>query len=314
MPDPGTSPVLSGRLEPGNGRGPVLVVGDRHIPWALVGEVLAGGGSVDLALVVTPTSTPVTGAARPVMTVLTPPAPALPAPGPVAPPPAAPTPPPAPPATPVAAPTPGPLTVSLAPRPPLRPPVDEVEAEAWAEAVTLLRECLPRRPRCPVGDLLAVCARVRTAVSAGGAVWDLVGDAAGWDGAPPADDVDLWTGAAMALISVAVDGMDPESARCLDGMELDDWLSTVLELVRSGPGTPADPDSLLALSARCLDVDTAAVDPALAPIMAAAFSALQPVWWSLGAIDSARMLTPLGAWGLPLAIARAWGGWLDDPS
>jgi hypothetical protein len=292
------SPVLAGRLEPGTGSGPVLVIGDRRIPWALVGEVLAGAGCVDLALVVSPVS--VSGEARPVITSIH---------GPAAPerpvrltavPDA-----PAPPDEPV-------VLTPFQPRPPLRAAVDSIEAEAWSEAVTLLRERLPKRVPCPVAEMEAVCADVRAQAARRAALWDLVGDAAGWDAQPPDDDVDLWTGAAMALISVAVDGMDEEAARCLDAMELDDWLSTILELVRSGPGTPADPENLLALSARCLDVDTAAVDPSLAPMMATAFRALAPVWYALGAVDASWSLTRLGAWGLPLAAARAWGGWLDS--
>ncbi|HEY2430935.1 MAG TPA: hypothetical protein VGI06_18510 [Acidimicrobiales bacterium] len=275
---------LVGRLEPGEaGKGPVLVVGDRRIPWALIGEVLAGQTGVEVTLRVAARRA---AAVDPVVVVDEPPS--------------------------------GGRSLTVVPpepepHPPLRPPVDDVEAEAWAEAVTLMDECLlpEHRHPCPAAALRAACHIARVAAEEGDGVWTPVAEAAGWSAGPPADDVDLWTGAAMALISVGVDGVDPRAAACLDAMELDDWLSTILELVRAGPGTAADPESLLALSARCLDVDTAAVDPALAPRMLTAFGVLAPVWRALGAVDAAGVLTPLGAWGLPLALARAWGGWLE---
>jgi hypothetical protein len=82
----------------------------------------------------------------------------------------------------------------------------------------------------------------------------------------------------------------------------------VIELVRCGPGCLADPDTLVALAARCLEVDSAAADPKAGPTMRHAFSAVVPVWEALGAIDAEAKLTPLGAWGIPRALARAWGG------
>jgi hypothetical protein len=172
-----------------------------------------------------------------------------------------------------------PCAPSDQPSPPAaREPSDPAEAERWAEAVALLAECLPPEARypCPAEDLAAACASLRP------------------DG--DGDDADLWTAAAVAAVT--------------DHLEADDWLATVLELVRAGPGTPAAPDRLVALSARCLDVDSAAADPALAPTLVAAFEAVLPVWRSLGAVDAEDRVTALGVWGLPLALARAWGGWL----
>jgi hypothetical protein len=94
-------------------------------------------------------------------------------------------------------------------------------------------------------------------------------------------------------------------------MELNDWLAATVELVRGGVGTAAGPDELLTLSAQCLDIDSAAVEPEMVPILRTGFAALQPVWVGLGAVDGKGRLTGLGAWGLPVALARAWGGWLD---
>jgi hypothetical protein len=206
--------------------------------------------------------------------------------------------------------TPEVSVLSSGPLAPVREPVDEVEAEVWGEAVALLSDCLPASEPSPLTDLAVACAMARERFASGDPAMVLAGDAAGWDGAPPADDRDLWTSAAMALVSVAVDGMDSYTARCLDAMELDDWLATMIELVRSGCGTPADAESLLALSARCLDIDSGAVDPEQAPMMAGAFDALLPIWRALDAVTEATTLTPLGAWGLPRALARAWAGTL----
>ncbi|GAC1320264.1 MAG: hypothetical protein NVSMB12_19900 [Acidimicrobiales bacterium] len=206
------------------------------------------------------------------------------------------------------------LPVEGGPLPPLRDPVDDDEAEAWAEAVSLLAECLPpsTRPACPAEELRLAAAAARTGYGDGDGLWVMVGDGAGWDGAAPQDDRDLWTGAAMCLASVAVEALEEKLAECLDIMEPSDWLSTVVELVRSGVGALADPENLLALSARCLDVDSAAVDPGSAAQMTLAFEAVLPVWRGLGAVDRTGHLTTLGQWGLPLALARAWGGWLGE--
>jgi hypothetical protein len=36
-----------------------------------------------------------------------------------------------------------------------------------------------------------------------------------------------------------------------------------------------------------------------------------PTWEAVGAVDADRRLTALGAWGLPRALARAWGSDFD---
>lgn len=318
------SAVVAGRIEPGGQGGePVLVVDGRRIPWSLVGETLVDEGGVYLTLTIgagiaavrpgngtsrrpqthsgqTPPSGDHTSVGRQAAAgdQMPPGGGALvgdkmpPGGGALA---AAPCRPP-----------------DLGPRPPLRAATDEFEAESWAEAVSLLDECLSPETRhpCPVDALVAACAAARAGVQAVSPIWHLVAEAAGWLEGPPIDDIDLWTGAAMAIISVAVEDMDADSALCLDAMELDDWLATILELVRAGPGTVADPPSLLALAARCFDVDSAALDADQAPVLMTAFSVMVPVWTALGVLDAALALTPLGAWGLPLASARAWGGWL----
>lgn len=198
---------------------------------------------------------------------------------------------------------------------PLRDPIDLDEAEAWAEAVGLLNECLPvdHRPACPLEELRLAAEGARAGFEQGDELWAMVAEGAGWEDGPPDEDRDLWTGAAMCLVSVAVDTLADKLAESLDSMEPGDWLSTVVELARAGAGTPADAENLLALSARCLDVDSAAVDPGAATTMTVAFEAVFPVWRALGAVDRNGKLTALGAWGLPHALARAWAGSLRGP-
>lgn len=194
---------------------------------------------------------------------------------------------------------------------PVRKPVDDDERERWEDAIELLSQCLPVsiRGACPA-EQLAVAAEV--AREGSGPLWELICDIGGWGARPPHDDEDLWTSAAMALVSVASDRLDEAAASALDSMELNEWLAMVIELVRCGPGSLADPDSLVALAARCLDVDSAAADPKAGPTMRAAFAVIVPIWRALGAVDASSALTPLGAWGIPVALARAWGGVLSD--
>jgi hypothetical protein len=53
------------------------------------------------------------------------------------------------------------------------------------------------------------------------------------------------------------------------------------------------------------------VDPDDADLVELAFEVVLPTWEAVGAVDADRRLTALGAWGLPRALARAWGGDLN---
>jgi hypothetical protein len=55
------------------------------------------------------------------------------------------------------------------------------------------------------------------------------------------------------------------------------------------------------------------VDPDDADLVELAFEVVLPTWAAVGAVDADRRLTELGAWGLPRALARAWGSDLHDP-
>jgi hypothetical protein len=184
-----------------------------------------------------------------------------------------------------------------------------------AEAVALLADCLARTPRhsCPPEALSAAAARIRKGLDSDEAPWKLIAAGAGWGGRTPSEDEDLWLEAALCLAAPRWRlPLTAEAVGCLASMELDDWIATVIELTRAGPGTPVDPQSLLVLAARCMDVDSGAVEPQSAARMRMAFEVVVPVWRAVGAIGNDGLLTLLGAWGLPRALAWAWGGSLDD--
>jgi hypothetical protein len=53
------------------------------------------------------------------------------------------------------------------------------------------------------------------------------------------------------------------------------------------------------------------VNPDDADLVELAFEVVLSTWDAVGAVDADRRLTALGAWGLPWALARAWGGDLN---
>jgi hypothetical protein len=154
---------------------------------------------------------------------------------------------------------------------------------------------------------------MRTQVRRPDLPWTAIAAAAGWDGRLPEDDRDFWLDAAFSVAAPRRPlPLPDELLDCLASLELDDWLSTVIELTRAGAGTPVDPRSLLVLSSRCMDVDSGAVEPASAALMELAFEVVVPVWQAVGAVGEDGTLTELGAWGLPLSLARAWDGELEE--
>jgi hypothetical protein len=128
------------------------------------------------------------------------------------------------------------------------------------------------------------------------------------------------------------DREDPISQAMASVAALDhfDWLAVMSSLVAGGPGTPASASDLAGYI-RHFDPDAEddddlgpAADDDLEDIEEAAgtefdfdalddelaieglFSHILPLWQALGAVDSGDRLTPLGWWGLPEALKRAW--------
>jgi hypothetical protein len=208
--------------------------------------------------------------------------------------------------------------------PPQYPPVeddwdedDEEFLAQWeqteAEAVEVLRQALPAPTlaQVPAGELTAACQRLRTGLHRHDPAIDTTRRAAALDPPLPADDAELWLAAAGALIAMRdPSGLDPELEAAVMALELADWLGAVIGLVRGGVGASAEPAALVAAINNCSEVD-GTVDPDDADLVELAFEVMLPTWETVGAVDADRRLTALGAWGLPRALARAWGGDLN---
>ena len=174
--------------------------------------------------------------------------------------------------------------------------------KAEAEAVEVLRQALPAPTlaQVPAGELTAAFHRHDPAINT-------TRRAAGLDPPLPADDAELWLAAAGALIAMRESsGLDPELEASVMALELADWLGAVIGLVRGGVGASAEPAALVAAINDCPEVD-GTVDPDDADLVELAFEVVVPSWEAVGAVDADRRLTELGAWGLPRALARAWG-------
>jgi Plasmid pRiA4b ORF-3-like protein len=181
--------------------------------------------------------------------------------------------------------------------------------QAEAEAVEVLRQALPPQacPPLPAADLAAACRRLRAGLGRHDPAVETIRRAAGLDPPLPADDAELWLAAAGALIAMREpSGLDPELEAAVMALELADWVGAMIGLVRGGVGASADPAALVAAINDCPEVD-GTVDPDDADLVELAFEVVLPTWETVGAVDADRRLTALGAWGLPRALARAWG-------
>jgi hypothetical protein len=200
---------------------------------------------------------------------------------------------------------------------------DELDEEWLAEwdqadrdAVEVLAGALPDHRGAPrPAELAAVAAAVRAALAddRGSLTW--VRSAAGFENEqPPDDDAELLISSTAATISPREEtGLDVEEEALLLSLEHADWLGAIVSLVRAGPGADASPDSLVEGIRTCPEVELESeidIDDELA--LTAAFSIISLPWHLLGLTDRDERLTPLGAWVLPRALARAWQGHFDQ--
>jgi hypothetical protein len=182
-----------------------------------------------------------------------------------------------------------------------------------AQAVELLRAALPpeARPTMPVRELTQAARRLRAGLVESDPAFDTIRRAADLVPPLPTGDVELWLTATGALVAMREEsGLDPELEAAVMALELADWVGAVLGLVRGGVGASADPAALVEAINACPEVE-GAVDPDDADLVELAFEVVLPTWQATGVLDADRRLTALGAWGLPVALARAWGGSLD---
>ncbi|WP_066938217.1 hypothetical protein [Microtetraspora fusca] len=203
---------------------------------------------------------------------------------------------------------------------------DEEEAYALGELRRVLAG-LPEPP-LPARELRSAALRLRVTLTEDSYPGNVLRACAGFDdGVLPDGDEDLWLAVAAGIASPVSDLPDEENAARffdLDG-ELShedsilaslcainhaDWLATVTTLARYGPGALASPERIARFIADSEDADPDTEDALTEPEDLEAtemlFTAVTPLWAHLGIVDKAEVFTPLGWWGLPKALERAW--------
>lgn len=91
-----------------------------------------------------------------------------------------------------------------------------------------------------------------------------------------------------------------------------DLIGAVLGAVRAGVGSPAGPRHLTTHIDSYPEVE-GEIDEDDRRLIEGAFELLVPIWQVVGALDAEQRLTELGVWGLPRALAWAWGATFDLP-
>ncbi|GGL11312.1 hypothetical protein [Planomonospora parontospora] len=200
---------------------------------------------------------------------------------------------------------------------------DEEEAFALDELRRILTE-LPDPVR-PEAELRAACARLREVLADPGYPGNVLRACAGYgDGPLPADDEDLWLAVAAGIAGPVSDlpedddtveefadveselSAEDSALASLCAIHHADWLAAVAALARRGPGVLASPERIARLIAESDDIDVDMDEPEDLEATEALFGAVTPLWESLGVVDRSGILTPLGHWGLPRALERAW--------
>ncbi|MFF3665149.1 hypothetical protein [Microtetraspora malaysiensis] len=203
---------------------------------------------------------------------------------------------------------------------------DEEEAYALGELRRVLAE-LPEPP-LPAKELRSAAVRLRVTLTEDSYPGNVLRACAGFDdGVLPDRDEDLWLAVAAGIASPVSDLPDEEDAARffdLDG-ELShedsilaslcainhaDWLATVTTLARYGPGALASPERIARFIADsedvAQDIEDVLTEPEDLEATEMLFTAVTPLWAHLGIVDKAEVFTPLGWWGLPKALERAW--------
>ncbi|MEV0148534.1 MULTISPECIES: hypothetical protein [unclassified Nonomuraea] len=204
---------------------------------------------------------------------------------------------------------------------------DEQQANALSELRRVLAG-MPRRPEPPAAELEGAATRLRVLLGQPGYPANVLRACAGFESLPmPDDDTELWlsvvAGIAGPISDLSEDDDTVEEFTDLEGelrhedtvlaelcaIQLADWLGAVTALTRLGPGVLASPERIARLIAESPDIDTGEIDMTDPDELRAGERLFTPVvtlWGHLGVVDADDVLTPLGWWGLPLALERAW--------
>ena len=178
---------------------------------------------------------------------------------------------------------------------------DAAEEAASDELRELLAE-LGERPR-PDTELQAACQGLRTALTHEGWPADLLSASGGVDPSNlPSNDAELWLVLAAGVVSPVNEPpeTDFDGELPLTALDHEEWLATVAALARGGPGTDACAENLARFAAGSDDEDDDI------EVVAGWFMTVVELWRMLGAVDDRERLTPLGWWGIPEALLRAW--------
>ncbi|MEV4803585.1 hypothetical protein AB0K18_26585 [Nonomuraea sp. NPDC049421] len=203
---------------------------------------------------------------------------------------------------------------------------DEEEEFALSELRRILAE-LPKQPELPMAELETAATRLRALLALPGYPSSVLRACAGFDERPlPDDDVELWLAVAAGIAGPIADlseGADVlEEFADLDrelseedtalanlcAIQHADWLAGVAALVRMGPGVLASPERMARLIAESEDIDIDDQDDEDLHTTESLFASVVSLWGLLGIVDADDVLTPLGWWGLPKALERAWSG------
>jgi hypothetical protein len=180
---------------------------------------------------------------------------------------------------------------------------ERARADAWEVVATAVAR-IDRR--VDHAELATVARALRHHAGDHRPPYDLLWAAADLDLLPD-DDALLWTTLAAATIEPRGElplAVDAEAA--WTALEPADWAGAVIELTRAGPGERAEPGDLVALLARCPEIEGAPFTPEDVDTLELALEPVVALWRVLGMLDDEHRLTALGHWGLPEALRAAW--------
>jgi len=212
--------------------------------------------------------------------------------------------------------------------------VGEEEALALSELHRILGE-LDKQPELPVADLVRAGTRLRELLGRPGYPADVLRACAGFEDRPlPEADAELWLAVAAGIAGPLSDL--PEEADLLEefvdlyrelndrglndgepndedtvlanlfAIQYADWLAVVAALARLGPGVLASPERIARMISESEDIDAYDESPDDLDATEVLFGPVVRLWGHLGIVDADGVLTPLGWWGLPQALERAW--------
>lgn len=201
---------------------------------------------------------------------------------------------------------------------------DEEEAFALSELRRILGE-LAKQPELPIAELDRAVTRLRGLLAGAGYPGNVLRACAGFDGeAMPEDDLELWLAVASGIAGpvsdlpeegdlleefIDLDGPIPiedEIMAHLCAIQYADWLAAVAALARMGPGALASPERIARLIAESEDIDAEEQNTDDLAATERLFEPVVTLWAHLGIVNEDDVLTPLGWWGLPKALERAW--------